>query len=92
MASSSIGSRVRPGDDGQVVAFASQAGLSDRREDLFIGGEVFLDPAVQVLVLKIEDRVIVAHGGFDEALGISGGGGADDLEPRRVQKGRLGIL
>ena len=55
-------------------------------------GHLALDPAVEVLVLHEDDRVGVAHGGDQQALGVLGRRGRDDLQPGRVHEPRLGVL
>ena len=45
-------------------------------------GNLALHPAVQVLVLQEDDGIRVAHGRDEQALGVLGRRGRDDLEPR----------
>src|SRR6266571_4250204 len=80
------------GDDGQVPALASQPRLADGSEDLLLFRQRLLDPAVQPLVLEVDDRIVVPDGGLDQALRVPRGGGIHDLQARRVKEGRLRVL
>ena len=71
--------------------FAHHFGLADGHGVLF-GRQVLLDAAVEALVLEEEHRVVVADGGFDEALGVVGGGRAHHLQAGRADEPHLGIL
>src|SRR3954451_21439079 len=78
------------GDHGQVGALARGA----RGERCLVEalGHLALDAAIEVLVLHEQHRVGVAHGGDQQALGVLGRGGGDDLDAGRVQEPRLGVL
>src|SRR5216683_485738 len=80
------------GDDGQVLSLAGEPRLTDRREDLLLFGQGLLDPAVQPLVLEIDDRVLVPDGGLDQPLRVPRGGGVHDLQARRMKERRLRVL
>src|SRR2546425_3544047 len=47
------------GDDGQILPFARQPRLADRRHDLLALGELLLDATVQLLVLQIVYTLVV---------------------------------
>ena len=78
-------------DDAQVVAFASDARFADG-DDVVIRGDFFFDAAVEIFVLEEDAGIVVADGGFDQALGVVGRGGADDFEAGIVDEPHLGIL
>jgi hypothetical protein len=53
---------------------------------------VVLDPAVEVLVLEVEDGVRILDGLDEETLRVGGGRRADHLQTRDVREARLGVL
>ena len=55
-------------------------------------GHLTLDPAVEVLVLEVEDGVRVLNRLGDEALGVGRSGRADNFQPGDVGEARLRIL
>lgn len=86
------------GDDGQVLAGALDLGLAEGDDEVVLlrglaHGEGL---AVQQLVLEDDGGVGVADGGLEQALGVLGAPGGDDLEagdaavPRAVVLGVLG--
>src|SRR4051794_23934341 len=48
-------------------------------------GELFLDSAVEILVLEEEHTVLITNRRLEETLGITGGSWIYDFQPRRVQ-------
>ncbi len=78
-------------DDAEVAALARHAGFADRNGEL-LSRQVLLDAAVESLVLEKNHRVVVAHGGLDESLGIIGGSRADHFEAGRLDEPHLGVL
>lgn len=88
----------RDGDDGQVLAGALDLGLAEGNDEVvFLGGLAHGEGlAVQQLVLEEDGGVGVADGGLEQALGVLGAPGGDDLEagnaavPRAVVLGVLG--
>ena len=78
------------GDDRQVVARAPDRALP-MRHDVVLVRQVVLDPAVEVLVLEEEHRVVVADRRLEQALGVVGGRRLDHLEAGRVEEERLGV-
>ena len=81
----------RVGDDAEVAAFANDVGFADG-DDVIFGGDFAFDAAVEIFVLEEDAGIVVADGGFDQAFGVVGRGGADDFEARIVDKPHLGIL
>ena len=79
------------GDDGDVRAFAVDAGLPEG-DLIVVVGYLFLDEAVGAFVFEEEDGVGVADGALDHGLGVGGEGGRDDLEARRVAEPGLDAL
>src|SRR5271166_3807676 len=81
----------RISNDAEVAAFANKVGFADG-DDVIFGGDFALDAAVEIFVLEENAGIVVADGGFDEALGVVGRGGADDFEAGIVDEPHLGIL
>ena len=54
--------------------------LADRHRVIALR-QIFLDPAIQRLVLEEQHRIVVANGGFDQSFGIVSGGGATTFNP-----------
>src|SRR5271157_4933573 len=81
----------RISNDAEVAAFANKVGFADG-DDVIFGGDFALDAAVEIFVLEENAGVVVADGGFDEAFGVVGRGGADDFEAGIVDEPHLGIL
>ncbi len=72
-------------------ALSRQPRLADG-DDVVARGQLFLDPAVEILVLEEEHAIVVPDGRLDQTLGIARRGRIDDLEPRGVQESGLGVL
>ena len=68
----------RISDDAQVAAGTSYAGFTERN-NVVVVRDILFDPAIEIFVLEEDDRIVVADGGFDQALGIVCGGRADDF-------------
>src|ERR1700685_4594649 len=79
------------GDDAEIAAFADDVCFADW-DDIIFRGNFALDAAVEIFVLEEDAGIVVANGGFDQALGIVGRGGADDFEAGIVDEPHLGIL
>ena len=79
------------GDDGEVAAFADDICFADG-DDVVIGGDFAFDAAIEIFVLEENAGIVVADGGFDEAFGVVGRGGANDFEAGIVDEPHLGIL
>src|SRR6266404_5991434 len=75
----------RVGNNGDVLTFAAHGGFADRH-GVIAGGNFSLDAAVEKFVLEEEHRVIVAHRGLQQALGIVGRRRIDHLQPGRVHE------
>src|SRR5262252_10598201 len=73
------------GKDGQVLAFAADDGLSERHGVIRFG-KLFFDAAVEEFVLEKEYGIVVANAGLEQALGVVGRRGIDDLEAGSVQE------
>ena len=67
------------GGDGDVGALAADLGLADRHDIVLDLRHIELD-AVHHLVLEEDDGVGIADGGLQQALGIGGVIGGDDLQ------------
>jgi hypothetical protein len=78
-------------DDAEISAFARHARFADW-DDVIVGGDFFFDPAIEIFVLEEDAGIVVANGGFDQAFGVVGRGGADDFQARIVDEPHLGIL
>ena len=61
-------------------------------DDVVFRGDFAFDAAVEIFVLEEDAGIVVADGGFDEAFGVVGRGGADDFEAGIVDEPHLGIL
>src|SRR5579863_1729163 len=61
----------RVGEDREVFSFAANGGFADRHRVVF-RRKLFLDPAVEVLVLEKEHRVIIAYSRFQQAFCVVG--------------------
>jgi hypothetical protein len=59
---------------------------------VFFRGQVLLDAAIEALVLEENHRVVIAHGGLDEPLGVVGGGRRHHFQAGRAHEPHLGIL
>ena len=79
------------GDHGDVGALAADDGLAERDQEVGILRHLALD-GVERLRLDEDDRVVVADGRLQEALGIGGCRGPHDLEPGHVVEVRLHAL
>ena len=78
------------GDDGAISTFALHVGYAQGN-----GVLLFRDHAlgtVQGLLLKEHDGVVVPDGGFQQALGVVGGGGNDHLQAGEVSQTCLEAL
>ena len=67
------------------------ARLAERNRVALLG-HLGLDPAVEVLVLEVENRVRILDRRDQEPLGVLGRRRADDLESRDVRERALGVL
>src|SRR5688500_10985267 len=54
--------------------------------------KLFLDAAIQILVLEEQHAVLVPDGRLYQALRVARRGWIDNLEAGRMEEGRLGIL
>src|SRR5262245_29073005 len=79
------------GHDRQVASLATHRRTADRN-DVVLRGQVLLDPAVEELVLEVDDRIVVADGGLDQPLGVVRGRRGHDLETGRVDEVHLRVL
>src|ERR1039458_4591059 len=59
---------------------------------VIFGWQIFLDAAIERLVLEENHRVVIAYGGFDQALGVVGRGRRHHLQSGRPHKPHLGVL
>ena len=73
------------------AAFANEICFADG-DDVIFGGDFAFDAAVEIFVLEEDAGIVVADGGFDEALGVVGRGGADYFEAGIVDEPHFGIL
>ena len=80
-----------PGDHGDVVARAVDAGLAERRR-VAVVRHLALDAPVEVLVLEEQDGVRVLDRGDEQALRVLGRRRAHDLEAGDVREARLRVL
>ncbi len=81
-----------PGDEREVVALARATRATPNGTVYVALGHLVLDAAVEVLVLEVEHRVLVADRLDQQALGVRRRRRADDLEARDVRERRLGVL
>ena len=79
------------GDDRDVGSFATDVGLADGN-GVVLGGQFLLDRAVEVFVLEVNHRVVVADRRLDQALGVIGRRWLHHLEARRVHVGHFDVL
>jgi len=79
------------GDDAEVPALASDTRLANGDSVIF-RRDFFFDAAVEIFVLEEDAGVVVADGGFDQAFGVVGSGGADYFQAGIVDEPHLGIL
>src|ERR671915_403997 len=77
----------RDADDGHVVALAADGGLAEAHRAAVLGHLAAL--AVERLVLDEDDRVVVADGGLQQALGVRRRARHRYQETRHVQVERL---
>ena len=75
----------RCGDEGDVVAFAFDVGLSKGDGVVFFGGHHALE-GIHHFVFVNDDGVVISNGGFEEALGVGGCGGNGDFEAGDVRE------
>ena len=59
--------------------------------DVVLVGHLVLDPAVEVLVLEVEDRIVVADRRLQQSFRVVGGRRLDHLQARRVEEERLRV-
>ena len=78
-----IGHADAEGDDGDVLARLVDARLADRQHEIVELRHVE-GLAVEDLVLEEDDRVRIADRGLEQALGVGGRVGLDDLQARDV--------
>ena len=62
------------------------------RDGVVTIGDLATHEAICALVLEEDDRVVVADGGLEQALGVVWSGGGDDLESRGVGEEGLDAL
>ena len=79
------------GDDRKVRTLPADPGLA-QGSGVVLRRQLFLDRAVEVLVLQEDHRIVVADRRLDQALGVVGRGRLDDLEARRMHVRHLDIL
>ena len=80
----------RIGDDRHVPALAADGGLTER--DLVIALRHLGLGRLDALVLEIDDRIVVGDRRDEEALGVVGVRGRDDLQSRDMGEERLEAL
>ena len=78
------------GDNGEIGAGAFHIGEAEGYENVPLGD--FTDVTVEHGVFEEEAGVIIADGGLEEALGIGGGRGDDDLHAGVVGEDVLGCV
>src|ERR1700716_1387498 len=74
-----------------MTALARDPRLSERN-DVVVVWNFFLDPSIQILVLKKDHGIVVANCRFDQSLGIVSRRRADHLQSRCVAEPHLRIL
>ena len=79
------GGHARDADDGHVGALAADGGLAEVDEVLVVLGDLAA-LAVEVLVLDEDDRVVVADGRLEQALGVGRRRGHGDQQAGHVQE------
>ena len=62
------------------------------RDDLVAFWHRALGASIQILVLEVDDGIVVANGGFQQALGVERRGGRDHFQPRAVHEPGFGVL
>src|SRR6058998_3555123 len=106
IAASSIGSRVRRSSTStdRPSSFASWSAASsdfhtvapyvtmERSFPSLALRQRFLDPAVQPLVLEVDDGILIPDRRLDQPLGVTCRGGIHNLQTRRMKEGRLRVL
>jgi hypothetical protein len=81
------------GDDRDVAAGAPDRCLAERHEVLAVGHVAVLER--EQVVVQVDDGVVVADRGRHQPLGVGGGRGHDDLQPRHAHEeraDRAGVL
>ena len=78
-------------NDTQVAAFTGDARLAQRHNVIF-RRNFFLDAAIEILVLKEDDGIIVADSRFDQTLGVVGSSRTHHFQAGRVHKPHFRIL
>ena len=79
------------GQKRRVVALAPDGGHADRH-DLVTFGHRTLRAAIQILVLEVHDRIVVANGGLEQPFRVVRRRRRDDFQAGPVNEPRLGIL
>ena len=77
-----------PRDDRQVLSTPPHVRFSDRH-DVVLLRQIFFDAPVEKLVLDVEDRIVVANRGFEQAFCVVSGSRKNDLQTRPVHEHRL---
>ena len=79
------------GHERDVVSLASRRRDADRH-DLVAFRHWTPGASVQVLVLEVHDRIVIADGGFQQSFRVVGGRRRHDLQPRTMDEPRFGVL
>jgi len=72
-------------DDRQVLSFAPDGGFPDGHDVVLVGHLVF-DPAIEVLVLEVQHRIVVPNRRLQQALRIVRGRRLHHLQSGRIEK------
>ena len=78
------------GDNGEVGALAEHVRLAEGNRQVDVEILDLAGGVVEALALEDDDRIVVADGGFEEALGIADGAGRADFETGDVGVKGLG--